>query len=59
MDQGQLNTSISIGTSTQRAITFTAPDVTQDLYLDLRVSKPGQGLLYQDVSTTYSVQAAG
>ena len=58
VDQGQLDNTIPIGTSAQRSITFTAPDATQDLYLDLRVTKPGDDLLYQDVSTIYRVQAA-
>ena len=58
MDQGQLDNTIPIGTSAQRPITFTAPDATQDLYLDLRVTKPGHDLLYQDVTTIYRVQGA-
>ena len=55
---GQLDATIPIGTSGQRSITFDAPTADQDLYLDLRVSKPGEGLLYQDADTVYRVQAA-
>ena len=56
---GQLDATIPIGTSSQRSITFDAPAADQDLYLDLRVSKPGEGLLYQDAGTVYRVQPAG
>ncbi len=56
---GQLDVTIPIGTSSQRSITFDAPTAEQDLYLDLRVSKPGEGLLYQDAGTVYRVQTAG
>jgi hypothetical protein len=56
---GQLDATIPIGTSSQLSITFEAPSTDQDLYLDLRVSKPGEGLLYQDAGTVYRVQSAG
>ena len=34
------------------------PAADQDLYLDLRVNKPGEGPLYQDASTVFRVQTA-
>jgi len=35
------------------------PDIAQPLYLDLEVSKPGQGTLCRDASTVYEVTQSG
>ena len=40
----------------QLPISFTAPATTDLLYLDVRVEKPSQGVLFQDASTVYQVQ---
>lgn len=53
---GSLTPDIAPGEHAQRPISFTAPATTDLLYLDIRVEKPGQGVLFQDASTVYQVQ---
>lgn len=50
---------IALGTHQQLPVTVDVPDIAQPLYLDLEVSKPGQGTLYRDASTVYEVTQSG
>ena len=54
-DKGTVHTDIALGTSAQVPVTFTAPNTDQKLYLELMVSKSGQGVLFHDTSTAYSI----
>ena len=53
---GNLTPDIPLGDHARLAISFTAPSTPDLLYLDIRVEKPGQGVLFQDASTVYQVQ---
>ena len=59
VDEGSFDTAISLGGRQQLPLTFDAPATDAPLYLDIRVSKPGQGVLFQDASTVYEVQPSG
>lgn len=53
---GILAPDIAPGDRASVPISFTAPATTDLLYLDVRVEKPGEGVLFQDASTVYQVQ---
>ena len=54
--QDTVRTDIALGTHQQLPVSFNAPAGAGPLYLELEVSKPGQGVLFRDTSTTYRVQ---
>ena len=54
VDQGRIRRDIPLGTSAQVPVTFTVPTTDQPLFLELQVSKPGEGVLFRDTSTVYS-----
>ncbi|MFE5671020.1 glycoside hydrolase family 2 TIM barrel-domain containing protein [Agromyces sp. NPDC056523] len=56
VDGGTLTPTIALGEHVKLPITFAAPDTTEAVYLDIRVEKPGNGVLFQDASTVYKVQ---
>jgi len=56
VDQGKTSRTIALGTHQQLPVTVDVPDTTQQVYLDLEVSKPGEGTLYRDAGTVYRVQ---
>ncbi|MGI8329539.1 glycoside hydrolase family 2 TIM barrel-domain containing protein [Actinomadura scrupuli] len=56
LEEGRFASDLALGSRRQSPITFTVPDTRGPLYLDLQVSKPGEGTLYRDASTVYSVQ---
>ena len=56
VDQDTFGTQIAVGGHRQVPITIDAPDTAEPLYLDLQVSKPGQGTLYRDATTVFHVQ---
>ena len=58
LDRGMLTPRIALGTHRRLPITFTVPHDQTSLYLELTVSKPGDGGQYHDVSTMYAVTAA-
>ena len=47
---------IPLGEHRSEPLSFNAPTTDQPLYLELTVSKPGQGVLYHDASTVYTQQ---
>jgi hypothetical protein len=53
VDAGTLGKDIPLGTSAQVPLSFTVPATDQPLYLELQVSKPGEGVLFRDTSTVY------
>ena len=59
IDEETLGTHIAVGGHRQVPITFEAPETADSLYLDLQVSKPGEGTLYRDASTVFHVQHSG
>jgi hypothetical protein len=59
VDQGSLEPTIPLGGRQHLPVTFDAPATDQPLYMDIEVSKPGQGTLFHDASTVYQVQPAG
>ena len=56
VETGQQRLTIELGERRQVPITFDAPSEDPDLVLELQVAKPGEGILFQDASTTYRVQ---
>ena len=56
VDGGVLTPRIPPGGQRRLDLTFEAPDTTQPLHLELRVTKAGDGLLYRDASTVYQVR---
>jgi hypothetical protein len=57
-DHGTIKTRIALGGNRQLPLAFEAPDTDQPLYLELQVSKPGEGVLFHDDSTVYTVADA-
>jgi hypothetical protein len=55
VDRGALHPQVALGQHRQLAITFSAPDTTQPLYLQLQATKAHSGVLYQDTSTVYAI----
>ena len=55
-DSGLITAQIPLGEHRSEPLTFNAPPTDQPLYLELAVSKPGQGVLYHDASTVYTQQ---
>jgi hypothetical protein len=58
VDHGKVSRSIALGTHQQLPISVDMPDTSESVYLELEVSKPGQGVLYRDASTVYEVTQA-
>jgi hypothetical protein len=58
VDHGKVSRSIALGTHQQLPISVDMPDTSEPVYLELEVSKPGQGVLYRDASTVYEVTQA-
>ena len=56
MDSGSIDSTVSLGGRASLPVTFDAPATDQPVYLDLQVSKPGEGVLYRDASTVFQVQ---
>ena len=56
VDKDTFGTQIALGGHRQVPITFDAPDTAESLFLDLQVSKPGEGTLYRDANTVFHVQ---
>ena len=59
IDGGTLTADIALGEHGELPISFTAPTTPELLYLDVRVERPGQGILFQDSSTVYQVTGVG
>jgi hypothetical protein len=57
VDADTLATQIPLGGHRELPITLDIPDTVQPLHLEVEVHKPGEGLLYRDANTVYSVQA--
>lgn len=55
---GNVDLKVELGSRQQYPLTFTAPATGQPLYLDVTVTKPGQGKLYHDTSTVFHVRPA-
>lgn len=55
VDSGEATIKVILGVHRQVEIAFDAPEVPQVLYLEILVSKPGEGVQFADVSTTYHV----
>jgi hypothetical protein len=58
VDSGQATVEVDLGAHRQVDIAFDAPEGHQVLYLEISVSKPGEGVQFKDASTTYEVTAA-
>ena len=56
IDGGTLTADVALGERAELPSSFTAPTTPELLYLDVRVEKPGQGILFQDASTVYQVE---
>jgi hypothetical protein len=57
VDEDTLATQIPLGGHRELPISLDIPETDQPLYLELQVSKPGEGLLYRDANTVYTVHA--
>ena len=55
-DSGVFTRDIPLGEHRSEPLSFTAPTTDQPLFLELTVSKPGQGVLFHDASTVYTQQ---
>ena len=58
VDSGSIDSTVNLGGRASLPVTFDAPATDQPVYLDLQVSKPGEGVLYRDASTVFQVQPA-
>ncbi|MFG2003918.1 glycoside hydrolase family 2 TIM barrel-domain containing protein [Spirillospora sp. NPDC048911] len=56
VDAGRLTKTIPTGDHRLIPVTLDVPNTNQALYLDLRVTKPGQGELFRNTNTVYQVQ---
>jgi hypothetical protein len=52
-----LTTQIPLGGHRALSITLDIPNTVQPLHLEVEVRKPGEGLLYRDANTVYTVRA--
>lgn len=54
--RGSADLKVGLGSRQQYPLTFTVPATEQSLYLDITVTKPGQGTLFRDANTVFQVQ---